>query len=104
MTTDDPDLNRAVAEARGHMTYTGHTAHGDIPARYPDICTDPAAWGALFTEIKAAGLVPAIAALYDEDAYMATINMGRDGVCFEEVDPRPGRALALVYLKAMGKI
>ena len=110
----DEQINKAVAGLLGWGDWWQDKQSGmwwgsmpnphieDDKMPLPDYCTDPAAWAGLFIEIKARGLVPAIAAFYEENAYMATINVGHDGACYIASDALPGRALALAALKAYG--
>jgi hypothetical protein len=93
----DAELNEAVARARG--AYTGHTEAGDIPARWPDVANDPAAWGALLEECAKRGLNPEIAAVGDK--FRAAVGPRRRRIV--PLEPKPGRALALAFLKAVGR-
>lgn len=120
----DAELNRAVAEARGYTIYhydkdyaeqcyyaltaPDGSAVGDHHrieawawAEAPNVCTDPAAWGALFTELKARGFIAAISAHYMDDLYTAVLRREYGGITWEADDPAPGRALALAFLKAV---
>lgn len=96
--TDD-NLNRAVARI---IDETHGAPATNEPRNVPAYCTDPAAWGALLVWVKEQGRVPAIAAFYDRDEYLATINVSPDWACFDGVATTPGRALVLAALRAWG--
>jgi hypothetical protein len=98
----DQEINRAVAEARGQIT--GHTAVGDIPPRLPDVCTDPAAWGALLEELAAQNTTPSLhrgPSLAHNTVVWFAVVYNKFGTHQTASDPLPGRALALAFLKAV---
>jgi hypothetical protein len=101
----DHEINRAVAEARGwkpiDMGGAGEgweKPNGGIGA-LPRVCTDPAAWGALFEELAQKGLNPELAAVGDK--HRASVGKRMRGI--RPLEASPGRALALAFLKAVGR-
>lgn len=106
----DADLNAAVARARGWTKCDC----GDEACPYwrdengsdwfNDICTDPAAWGALLIEITKAPYFYRIALIYEVE-WLAYIYPPHGAQNENEVigyasNAEPGRALALAFLKA----
>jgi hypothetical protein len=96
----DQEINRAVAEARGwkpiDMGGAGEgweKPNGGIGA-LPRVCTDPAAWGALYEEMPRNGY--AVQLEYDGLGTHTAVVNGK-----QAQDIRPGRALALAFLKAV---
>jgi hypothetical protein len=79
----DHEINRAVAGARGiYRAVSGN------------VCTDPAAWGALYEEMPRNGYTAQLE--YDGLGTHTAVVNGK-----QAQDVRPGRALALAFLKAV---
>lgn len=104
----DAELNRAVAEARGWTKCT--CGDPDCPywtdtngiGQTGKVCSDSAAWGALYTEIAEAKM--GVDMLYStfHNEYIATVwNKQREP--FSCGASSPGRALAQAFLKAKGE-
>lgn len=101
----DQELNEAVARARGQTgptsmlvrTAIGHT---HVQSTYPpDVCTDPAAWGALLNQLKDEG--------YDVELLIrpglpANVRIRRPGALQSGygTDTEIGRAVARAFLGA----
>lgn len=69
----------------------------DTPA---DICSDPAAWGALLTELKAGGSV-SLSYIEERGQWFATVT--REPAIYSGWDAeQPGRALAMAFLGSEG--
>lgn len=62
----------------------------------PNVCTDPAAWGALLVHLHTVGLCPSLAG-HTHTGWHALVG---DGYRWNEASP--GRALALAALRAYG--
>lgn len=100
---NDLELNRAVALARGWEVsndgvWDGNVWLMDIP---PLVCTDPGAWGALFTQLMAEKYAPGLNAQFNGELCEAILSTP-DGKIFTAIDPLPGRALALAFLASKG--
>jgi hypothetical protein len=105
----DQEINRAVAEARGwdvdwQDPATGRW-YGEMPGasieddRMPidDVCGDEYALGPFYLWLAAQGLNPELAAVGDK--HRARVGKRMRGIC--PLEPTPGRALALAFLKAV---
>lgn len=103
---DDASLNRAVAAARGKKIETiGRIDWIDEGGGYmlavPNICTDPAAWGGLYTWLASEGYGVDILYSTFHHEHIATVwNKQREP--FSVGGSSPGRALALAFLTSKG--
>jgi hypothetical protein len=102
----DQEINRAVAEARGWTVEPNDVWDGNVwlMEKPPAVCTDPAAWGAFHAELAADGW----RVLLDTHDGQTTCTLHRwaPGPTLQRAivtEPTPGRALALAFLKAVGR-
>lgn len=114
MTNDE--LNEAVARARGWTrTEEGNGQSWGVPPHeqdpsspwggqsmpVPDVCLDPAAWGALFEELSTTHAQVKLIYIYGQpQPWQATIWKGHK--MFEAASSGPGRALGMAFLKSKG--
>lgn len=98
----DAELNRRVARARGWKPKPGSNHQWIMPDGRPSglplVCTNPAAWGALFQELAESGHAVEVHYGVGLGAYVARV----DGHRAHDVR-LPGRALALAFLGAVGR-
>lgn len=85
---------------------TAYTAEPCAPP-FPDICSQPAAWGALLIELPRAPYHYRVALIYEGTDWLVSIYPpygapNENEVIGYGVDPLPGRALALAFVKARG--
>lgn len=107
---DDQDLNRLVAEARGWTEITNNDPYGRLVGLIPDgsradflpdVASDPAAWGGLYTWLASEGYGVDILYSTFHHEHIATVwNKQREP--FSVGGSSPGRALALAFLASKG--